>query len=452
MPKDKGTKTRLIFHLSYPKDGNSVNSGIPKSKSSVKYPDFDEAVKLCLKEGINCKMGKSDLSSAFRHVPIAKNQWWLLVMKAEHPVTKEGKYFMDKCLPFGSSISCAIFQAVSDAIAWIVEFKTRKPNVNYLDDYLFAAALKTMCDQQIRTFLDVCEEIRFPVALEKTFWGESVMVFLGMLLDSQRQIICIPMDKLVKASNWVNYFINKKNKKATVKEFQKLTGTLNFLCRCIVPGKAFLRSLYIKTTTSDRKTLKPHHHIRITEEHRLDLLIWKEFLSNSDSYCRPFMESVALHAEELDMYSDASGNFCLGFGAYCGPEWTFGQWDKSFCEKNKPSIEIFAVLVGVLNWIKLFKNKRVVLFCNNESVVHMVNNSSSSCKSCMVLIRLVMAESLCSNVRVFAKHIGMKDNGKADALSRLDWKRFWNLADDTMNAAPTEIPDEIWPLGKIWKN
>ena len=70
----------------------------------------------------------------------------------------------------------------------------------------------------------------------------------------------------------------------------------------------------------------------------------------------------------------------------------------------------------------------------------------------MVLIRLVMAESLCSNVRVFAKHIGMKDNGKADALSRLDWKRFWNLADDTMNAAPTEIPDEIWPLGKIWKN
>ena len=203
----------MIFHLSYPKDGNSVNSGILKSKSSVKYPDFDEAVKLCLKEGINCKMGKSDLSSAFRHVPIAENQWWLLVMKAEHPVTKEGKYFMDKCLPFGSSISCAIFQAVSDAIAWIIEFKTRKPNVNYLDDYLFAAALKTMCDQQIRTFLDVCEEIRFPVALEKTFWGESVMVFLGMLLDSQRQIICIPMDKLVKASNWVNYFINKRTRR-----------------------------------------------------------------------------------------------------------------------------------------------------------------------------------------------------------------------------------------------
>ena len=29
VPKDKGLKTRLIFHLSYPKNGDSVNSGIP---------------------------------------------------------------------------------------------------------------------------------------------------------------------------------------------------------------------------------------------------------------------------------------------------------------------------------------------------------------------------------------------------------------------------------------
>ena len=31
VPKDKGLKTRFIFHLSYPKDGDSVNSGIPNS-------------------------------------------------------------------------------------------------------------------------------------------------------------------------------------------------------------------------------------------------------------------------------------------------------------------------------------------------------------------------------------------------------------------------------------
>ena len=48
VPKDKGKKTRLIFHLSYPKTGDSVNSGIPDDLCSVKYPDFMEAVKLVL--------------------------------------------------------------------------------------------------------------------------------------------------------------------------------------------------------------------------------------------------------------------------------------------------------------------------------------------------------------------------------------------------------------------
>ena len=51
VPKDKGLKTRLIFHLSYPKQGESVNSGIPKEKCRVKYPDFEEAVRLCIREG-----------------------------------------------------------------------------------------------------------------------------------------------------------------------------------------------------------------------------------------------------------------------------------------------------------------------------------------------------------------------------------------------------------------
>ena len=448
VPKDKGKKTRLIFHLSYPKDGDSVNSGIPKERCSVKYPDFEEAVKLCLQEGVGCKLGKSDMSSSFRHVPLAKDQWWLLVMKACHLISGKLMYFMDKCLPFGSSISCAIFQAISDAIAWIVEHKTKKPNVNYLDDYLFAAALKALCDQHIESFLKVCQDINFPVAMEKTFWGEELMVFLGLLLDARRQVICIPKNKLIKALNRVEFFLNKKNRKATVLEFQKLCGILNFLCRCIVPGRAFLRRLYINTS-KDGMVLKPHHHVKISEENRLDLLVWKQFLCRPDSFYRPFMDVVSFNAQQLDMYSDASGNYKLGFGAYCGPEWSYSRWPEDFCKRVKPSIEyleLYAVLVGVLNWIKLFANKRIMLFCDNESVVNMINNSTSKCKNCMVLIRLLTAESILRNVRVYANHVGTKDNGKTDALSRLDFNRFDRLSQGLMNDYPTAIPNEIWPM------
>ena len=162
------------------------------------------------------------------------------------------------------------------------------------------------------------------------------------------------------------------------------------------------------------------------------------------------MDSISINAAEIDMFSDTSGNHSLGFGAYCGTEWTFGQWDRTFCDRYNPSIEyleLFGVLVAVLNWIRLFKIRRVVLFCDNESVVSMINNSASKCKNCMMLIRLVIVESLVQNVRIFAKHVSTKDNGKADALSRLDFGRFWKLAaGDKMNEEPTKIPDAVWPL------
>ena len=222
VPKDQGKKTRLIFHLSYPRTGDSVNSGIPKEFTSVKYPDFEEAVKLCITAGRGCYTAKSDMSSAFRHVPLNQNSWQLLVMKVEHPISGKVYYFVDKCLPFGSSISCAIFQDFSNAVAYIVQVKTKEANVNYLDDFFFAQLLRELCNLQVQTFLDVCSDINFPVALEKTFWGDTIIVFLGLMIDTLNQVVCIPREKVLRALVLIEYFLNKNNKKVTILQVQRL--------------------------------------------------------------------------------------------------------------------------------------------------------------------------------------------------------------------------------------
>ena len=191
VPKDKGTKTRLIFHLSYPrlKTGpqKSVNGNTPKEKCTVKYKDIEHAIRLCIELGKACKLGKSDMSHAFRNLGICKAHWRYLVMKAESPFDHKMYYFVDKCLPFGAAISCAIFQAFSDAVAFIVEWLTGDPVINYLDDFLFIAMLLSICNNNLQTFLDVCERIKFPVSLEKTHWGTTQLTFLGMLLDTVEQ-------------------------------------------------------------------------------------------------------------------------------------------------------------------------------------------------------------------------------------------------------------------------
>ena len=252
------------------------------------------------------------MSSAFRHLPMKKKFWKFLVMKATNPKDKKIYYFVDKCMPFGASISCANFQAFSDAIAHIVKTMTNKENINYLDDFFFAALRKIfVCDQQVSCFLEVCSTVRFPVAMEKTFWGSTRITFLGLLIDTYLQMIFIPIDKVQRAKDLITHLLNKPNNKTRLKTLQKLTGFLNFLGKSIIPGRAFTRRLYAYT----KGVLKPHHHIYIKKEMKMDLRLWLEFLNHPSVYSRKFMDlSKKFTSEEISMFSDASANKDLGCG------------------------------------------------------------------------------------------------------------------------------------------
>ena len=455
VPKDNGKDTRLIFHLSYPRGrGISVNANTPKELCTVKYPDFSEAIQLCIKHGKGCKIAKSDMKSAFRNMGIRKKDWKYLVMKATSPIDGKTYYFIDKCLPFGASISCSHFQRFSNAIKHIVRYRTKMDLVNYLDDFLFAALLKLLCNNQVKEFLEVCDLIKFPVSLEKTYWASSYMTFLGMLIDTVNQCVAIPIEKIQKARNLINEVLLKKSKKVTLNQLQKICGFLNFLGKCIIPGRAFTRRLYVYTANDK---LKPHHHIKVNAEMRADLTMWLSFLDHPTVCNRPFLDfSKTLIADELDMYSDASGK--LGMGALCQSDWMYILWPKEFLKRCKPSIEyleLFGVVAGVLAWIHRFKNRRIVLFCDNESVVGMINLTTTSCKNCMVLIRILVFKGLIENVRIFAKHIAGTKNELADNLSRnrLDlFHKNCKRKGKTMAKIPTEVPEAIWPIDKIWKN
>ena len=314
------------------------------------------------------------------------------------------------------------------------------------------AALKIYCNQQVECFIEVCKAIRFPVSQEKTFWACKRLTFLGLLIDTELQMIFILIEKINKALNLIEKILNKK--KIRLKTLQQMTGYLNFLGKSVVPGRAFTRRLYANINPK----LKKHHHLPVTQEMKLDLEVWKIFLESPDAFSRKFMDlDSSLQADEICMYSDASANKDLGCGGYNQKSWFILQWEEDYMETYSPSInylELYAVTVAIHLWIQIYKNKKIILFCDNMSVVHMINNSSSKCPNCMILIRLIILQELTHNVKINTKHVLGKSNTFSDMLSRLKYKEFRREARRTgtqFEQKPTDIPQLLWPMEKLLK-
>ena len=273
------------------------------------------------------------------------------------------------------------------------------------------------------------------------------------MLDGEHLTLSIPIDKKNRALKMLQYFADKH--KVRVKHPQQLTGYLNFLSRAVLPGRAFTRRMYAKYSniTQDKSGKhKQYHHVCLDSKFKFDCQVWRSFLSHHDHavLCRPMLDVRKLHSSvTLQFFTDLSGNPELGFGGVYNRHWFFGHWEPGFIIRERPSIaylELFALVTGVVIWSRELKNIRMTVHCDNQSVVQMINTTSSSCPRCMFFIRLLVLKGLIDNRRVYAVYVNTKENSLADSLSRLDLDRFYKLSEGVMEHEPEKLPGELWPL------
>ena len=183
-------KFRLLHDLSFPYDSNAVNKNIADRDARVDYPSIREAISI-----FNCLdslwLSKADLKDAYRQLPLAPDQYWLMGFRLE------GAYYYDLRLPMGARSSCRIFERVSSALAFALKssFGVRHI-VKMLDDFLFIGDSKEECQRALDSFNSLCREINFPWAEEKTVAPTKRLTFLGYQLDVRRGTVSIPEDKV----------------------------------------------------------------------------------------------------------------------------------------------------------------------------------------------------------------------------------------------------------------
>lgn len=276
-----------------------------------------------------------------------------------------------------------------------------------------------------------------PLAPHKTQGPCTNLEFMGIILDTVRMEDRLPPDKVERIQASLVSFRGKKS--CSLKELQSLIGTLNFACKVVPPGRPFLQRMIDLT----RDVSQPHHHIKLSSGFFKDLTMWQLFLSDWNG-ANFFLSTSWVDSDSLLLHTDASGS--LGFGGIFGSKWFQGGWQTNQ-QLGQPGIsiawqELFALVVACHLWGKEFSNKRILFFCDNESVVNIVNSKRCRIPRVMDLVRQLTLLTLKYNFYLKVRHIEGKRNEIADSISRFQMARFRQLA-PYADPVPCPVPKAL---------
>ena len=435
VPKSDGT-WRLITHLSFP-PGNSINDFISEEFCKVKYSSLDNILDVIYELGRGALLGKIDIKSAFRLLIVNPADFDLL------GIFFDGKFYIDKCLPFGCSISPNLFEKFSTFLQWAVKISSGLDTLDhYLDDFIFMGSKYTSdCLFLMNTFMGISEELGIPIADDKTVGPTTVLPYLGFIIDTELMMVLIPPDKISKLHDLLVPMLNKR--KMLVRDLESVTGLMSYCSRAIPSSRAFIRRFY--DLLSSIKNRKPLYKVRINNEVKADVTMWLQFLHSFNGQCL-FPEKNWLSNHILQLFTDSSGNPGLGCGAYFCGHWVQFPWPIQWHDlplmRNLALLELIPIVLALYLWAPHLSQKRIIFRTDNIALVSIINKRSSKDKQIMKLIRPLVLLTMRHHIQFKAFHIEGAQNQIADALSRFQVQRFRSLA-PAADLLPATIPGEF---------
>ena len=411
VPKHDGG-WRRIHDLSFP-PGKSVNDGIPQEWGSLEYTTFDDAVDALLQQGKGAILVKRDLKDAFRHVPVATSDQWLLGFECD------GSYWKERYLPFGLRTSPFLFDLFARALNWImIAVLFWSWVLHYLDDFFAILPPQANAEAYCHDFDTICSQLGLQVNHSKDAMGTTAD-FLGIELDSMLMQARLPPDKLARARSTVDDLLSKRV--ISRHGLEAAVGFLSFAAKVVVPGRAFLRRLFDAIR-------RPVAVIRITKRMKADLLWWKAFLKDWNGIS--LLRNVA-DRQTRYIWTDASGKF--GLGGYMLKQPNDAVHDvfsvrvpSRHIRKDIQFKEMQAVNHALHLWLDQLRGTRVVLYCDNEACVHGLSKLSIRGLA-MGPLRQIATTMAKYDILMVPTWIPTHANQLADDLSRFRYRKIANI-------------------------
>ena len=311
-------------------------------------------------------------------------------------------------MPMGLRSAAMCCQRLTNAFKFIMEQKGFDL-VSYLDDMVSAETwlLAHECLGTLRTILKTsgAEE-----AEAKTVFPTTKMLFLGILFNTVSLTLEISKDRLDEIKGLLVDWLSKTH--VTRKELETMVGKLSFVSSCVRPGRLFISRLL-----EFMRGMPQIGKFRVTNEFRKDLLWWSEFLPLYNGVSMMALENWSLPDEVFA--TDACLTGCGGWN--CERQEFFHM---EFPEKIKDmkysinALELLTIVVAVKVWGRQWSGKRIVVHCDNEVSVTVLNTGRSQnefLQSCLREIEFFAAKF---QFEIRGNHIPGIENRIPDALSR----------------------------------
>jgi len=439
-PKSDSEERRVIVDLSYPK-GASVNDGIEKDRYmgeyfKLEYPKVDDLVELIRLKGKGCALFKCDLKRAYRQIPVCPGDYNLLGYA--------WKCFMyvDRVLPMGLRSAALICQRLTNAIAFIYN-KWGWDVINYLDDFGGAEVW-----EKAEEAFDVLRNLLIACGLEesvaKACAPSTCMLFLGILLDTVRLTLSVTSERLTEILDLLKVWQNKTS--ATKKEVQSLVGKLNFVAKCVRPGR-----LFISRMLEFLRGYKDESSRVVSDEFLQDVKWWSKFVVQYNGVSMMPMSDWS-NPDEI-LASDAclvgAGGWFNGKYFHCSfPEFIQSQ------SLHINALELLTVIVCFKLWGQYLKGQRIVIDCDNKVSVDVINSGRAKDKFLLKCLRELVWLAATFEFEIKARHIPGVTNRLPDLLSR--WclsshaqQEFFRLTKG-IQLSQCVIQDEIFRFSHDW--
>jgi hypothetical protein len=405
-------KDRSIHHLSWPKRSkkdSSVNAGIDSNAVTLRYSNIEVMFRALgaasRRDPENLEgryLWKIDLKEAYRHVVVERRDARLLGY-----FWPTYGYLYETQLSFGGKSAPFLFNLVAEGFEWVLKSLGVSCD-HYLDDS-FGWNTKAIEPEPFLAFVDtVARTLGLPTAPHKTMSGAVVEV-LGITIDCSRAVCYIREEKLAR----IRALLDEVAKSTNLAQIQSLAGSLVFVTRVCVVGKAFLRRLFDQVTICLES---PFQRRRLTQDAKRELQWWKTTLQGYQAV--RYLTDDPAFLPVMNVWSDASG--LLGIGGHLDAN------EDEFSERVPPRHaakdimfkEALAVLRCVDRWKDRMHRHLVVFNVDNQALVAALNKGGCKQRSTQAIIRRVYTLAAWHSFSFRTVWLSSASNKRADDLSR----------------------------------